>query len=104
MRVRLVVVVVTRYNKGATDEGKRLYKRAINEEPIVTDNIFIVKEVASDNNNEIIKGKIKGINFMFNREDGFIKDIGIFLMTRIGVITITDMQVREMKDVREGHI
>ena len=41
---------------------------------------------------------------MFNREYGFIKDIGIFLMTRIGVITISDMQVREMKDVREGHI
>ena len=97
MRVRLVVVVVTRYNKGATDEGKRLYKRAINEEPIVTDNIFIVKEVASDNNNEIIKGEIKGINFLFNREYSLIKDNVIFVITRESVIAITDMQVREME-------
>ena len=97
MRVRLVVVVVTRYNKGATDEGKRLYKRAINEEPIVADNIFIVKEVASDNNNEIIKGEIKGINFLFNREYSLIKDNVIFVITRESVIAITDMQVREME-------
>ena len=63
-----------------------------------------MKYIARDKDNKIIKGEIKGINFMFNREYGFIKNEVIFLMTRICVITISDMQVREMKDVREGHI
>ena len=56
IRVRLVVVVVSGYNKCATDQGKGLDKLAINEEPIVTDNKFIVKYIASDNDNKVIKG------------------------------------------------
>ena len=99
MRVRLVEVVVSGDNKGATDQGKGLDKGAINEQSIVSDNKFIVKYIARDNDNKVIRGQIKGINFLFNREYSFIKDIGIFLMTRIGVIAISDMQVRQMKDV-----
>jgi len=71
---------------------------------MVKNKVKSMKDVTSDNNEEIMKGEFFKSDIMVQGSDSIIKYIVVFIKSRIFDITVSNVQIGQMKNVSKHSV